>query len=135
AGTVRAADRWRALDRESEKPCEAAAKILRTLGAEELAWDYLTTPIGQRPNEADPWVSLAQTLAKEGNLDLADRAYTAAFEAEPTNAQILWDRAQLLRQAGKHGPAKELVAQLATGEWDARFQSLKAQARWQLEGR
>ncbi|HMC64728.1 MAG TPA: hypothetical protein VKI65_07300, partial [Gemmataceae bacterium] len=84
ARTVRAADRWRAIDRDSNAPCQSAAKVLRTLGAEDMAWDYQTTPIGQRPNESDPWLVLAQSLAQQGHLDLADRAFAAAFEAEPT---------------------------------------------------
>jgi len=46
-------------------------------------------------------VDLARTLGRQGDAELADRAYTAAFEAEPTNAQILWDRAVALRQTGR----------------------------------
>ena len=33
--------------------------MLKLLGARDLAWDYLTTPIGQKPNEAAPWRNLA----------------------------------------------------------------------------
>src|SRR5262249_35596217 len=106
ARIVRAADRWRALDPDSNAACQAAAKILQTVGAEDLAWDYLTTPLGQRPNEAEPWLSLAQTLRNAGNFPLADRAYATAFEAEPTNAQILLDRATTLQQAGQTAEAR-----------------------------
>jgi ferric-dicitrate binding protein FerR (iron transport regulator)/tetratricopeptide (TPR) repeat protein len=133
--TIRAADRWRALDRESDTPCQSAAAILKTLGRHDLAWDYLTTPLGQKPNEADPWLRLAQTLSREGQPDLADRAYAAAFEAEPTNAQILWDRAQNLRQAGKTEEARRLMRQIADTDWQPRFRWIRGQARWQLEGR
>src|SRR5206468_3352138 len=67
ARTVRAADRWRALDREnSNAPCDQAAHILKQLGGRDLAWEYLTTPIGQRPNESGPWHGLAQTMSREG---------------------------------------------------------------------
>ncbi|HMF13630.1 MAG TPA: hypothetical protein VKE94_15030, partial [Gemmataceae bacterium] len=68
-----------------------------------------------------------------GELDLADRAYTAAFEAEPTNAQILWDRATNLRQAGKVQEAKMLYRQLAEDTWQPRFAWLQTQARWMME--
>ncbi|HXG09156.1 MAG TPA: VIT domain-containing protein [Gemmataceae bacterium] len=132
--TVRAADRWRALDRESGPPCQQAAKILKTLGVRELAWEYLTTPIGQRPNESAPWLGLARTLNQEGDLDLADLAYAAAFDAEPTNAQILWDRAQNLRQAGKEAEALQVLRRLADGKWQPRFNWLQAQARQQVRG-
>ncbi len=132
--TVKAADRWRALDRDNSQPCDQAARVLKTLGHNDLAWDYLTTPIGQRPNEGGPWRSLAQSLAFQGDLTLADRAYKAASEAEPTDAQLLWDRAQNLRRQGKLAESHQLLRQIVQGEWP-RFNNLKAQARWQLEGR
>jgi Tfp pilus assembly protein PilF len=132
---VRAADRWRALDEDGSQACQQAGRILQTLGRRNLSWDYLTTPISQRPNEAAPWQELAQTLSRKGDLELADRAYTAAFEAEPTNAQLLWDRAQNLRQAGKTVAAQKLFRQLAEGKWQPRFQWLQTQARWQVQNR
>jgi ferric-dicitrate binding protein FerR (iron transport regulator)/tetratricopeptide (TPR) repeat protein len=135
AKTVRAADCWRALDRDSDRPCAVAAEILRALGAGDLAWEYLTTPIGQRPNESGPWQSLAQTLNREGDFVLADRAYAAAFEAEPTNPQLLWDRAQSLRQNGKQAEAQKLMRQIVEGDWQPRFGWVRSQAKWQLEGR
>jgi tetratricopeptide (TPR) repeat protein len=135
AKVVRAADRWRALDRDGSGACQAAGRILQTLGDRDLSWDYLTTPVGLRPNEADPWLDLARTLSRQGDLDLADRAYMAAFEAEPTNAQILWDRAQNLRQGGKTLAAHRLLQQLAEGKWQPRFEWLKTQARWEVRGR
>jgi tetratricopeptide (TPR) repeat protein len=129
AKVVRTADRWRSLDSDGEPASRSAARILQTLGGRDLAWDYLTTPVGLHPNEAGPWVSLAETLRQKGDVDLADRAYTAAFEAEPTNAQILWDRAQNLRQAGRRAEAQALFRQLADGTWQPRFAWLQSQAR------
>jgi hypothetical protein len=135
AKVIRAADRWRALDRDGAEACNLAARILQTLGERELRWDYLTTPVAERPNEAGPWVDLARTLNRQGELTLADRAYRAAFESEPTNAQILWDRAGNLRQAGQMARARDLYRQLADGDWQPRFRGLQTQARWELEKR
>ncbi|HKI38357.1 MAG TPA: VIT domain-containing protein [Gemmataceae bacterium] len=135
ARVVRTADRWRALDPEADGACETAGRILRTVGERELVWDYLTTPVGRRPNESAPWVALATTLSRTGELGLADRAYAAAFEAEPTDAQILWDRAQNLCQAGKTTEAQKLYRQLAEGDWQPRFNWVRTQAKWQLEKR
>jgi ferric-dicitrate binding protein FerR (iron transport regulator) len=135
ARTIRAADRWRALDRDNGEVCEQAARILKTLGANEMAWDYITTPIGMRPNEAGPWHQLAQRLTRQGENNLADLAYKAAFEAEPTDAQLLWDRALNLQQAGKRAEANTVLKQIKDGEWQPRFAWLKSQAQWQLEGR
>ncbi|HYT90962.1 MAG TPA: hypothetical protein VEL76_19785, partial [Gemmataceae bacterium] len=131
---VRVADRWRALDRETSAACETVARILQRLGERDLGWEYLTTPVALRPNEAAPWARLAQTLHHKGDLELADRAYLAAYEAEPTNAQALWDRAQNLRQAGRTVEAAQLFRQIAEGAWQPRFQGLQAQARLQSQG-
>jgi Tfp pilus assembly protein PilF len=135
ARLVRAADRWRALDPDGNGACEVAGRVLRTLGERELVWDYLTTPVGRRPNESDPWVALAGTLARTGELGLADRAYAAAFEAEPTNAEVLWERAQNLRRSGKAAEAQKLYRQLAEGDWQPRFNWVRTQAKWQLDKR
>jgi hypothetical protein len=129
AKVVRVADRWRSLDPENDKPCQAAGQVLRTLGAKELVWDYLTTPIARRPTEAEPWAGLAGELSRRGDRDLADRAFAAAFAAEPTNAQYLWDRAQNLRQFGKREEARKLYRQLAERKWQPRFAWLQTQAR------
>ena len=138
ARTVHAADRWRSLDPETSNHCNLAAKILRKIGgreAELLAWDFLTTPLALKPNSSDPWLTLAQSAIEEGDLDLADRCYEAAFAAEPTNAQILWDRAKLLERRSEIGRSRELMTQLAKSDWQPRFEGLKTQARQTLEGR
>jgi hypothetical protein len=135
AKVVRAADRWRELDRDAARPCELAAQALRALGERELAWDYLTTPAALKPNEAEPWGTIAGQLRRQGELALADRAYEAAFAAEPTNAELLWQRAQLLKTGGHLVKARALYRQIADGAWQPRFAGVKAQARWELESR
>jgi predicted Zn-dependent protease len=129
AKVVHAADRWRALDPEPTQVCQMTAAILQAVGAKELAWDYLTTPAGLKPNEAAPWVSLAQWLQKDGYLDLADKAFGIAYDAEPTNAQILWDRAQNLLQAGRGEDARAVYRVLAESSWQPRFQGLQNEAK------
>ncbi|HKB01627.1 MAG TPA: VIT domain-containing protein [Gemmataceae bacterium] len=135
---VKAADRWRHLDPEATELPNRVAAILRKaggLGAADLAWDYATTPLALKPNESGPWVSLAWALRHEGNWRLADKSYAMAFAAEPTNAQLLWDRAEYLRQEGQIAESRRLMRQLADGAWQPRFNGLKAQARQAIEGR
>jgi Tfp pilus assembly protein PilF len=132
AKVVRAADRWRAVDRDAAQPSNLAARTLQTLEERDLAWDYLTTPIATQPNEAEPWVALAGTLRTQGNVDLAELAYKAAAESEPTNAQILWDRAENLAASGQTVPAQRLFRQIAEGNWQPRFQGLRNQAKLRL---
>ena len=129
ARIVRAADRWRALDSDDQGPCQAAAKALQGLGATDLAWDYLTSPLATRPNEAQPWLGMAGTLKQEGQYDLAGKAYASAFAAEGSNAQILWDWAQMLQQTGRNDQAREVYRKIAKGDWQPRFSYLKEQAK------
>jgi len=60
--------------------------------------------------------------------DLAQRAYASAFEAESTNAQILWDRAQLLQQRGRSDRARAIYRRIAEGTWQPNYRSLQDQA-------
>lgn len=126
---VQATDRWRSLETDVTGPCQHASRLLATLGLHDIAWDYLTTPLASKPNESTAWLDLAKTLREERRYDLASRAYKSAFEAEPTNAQILWDHARLLDQAGQTQEARQLYDQIARGQWQPRFQSLQRRAQ------
>ncbi|MCH8923108.1 MAG: hypothetical protein IIA67_08180, partial [Planctomycetes bacterium] len=126
---VRAADRWRSLEVDVTAPCQRASQVLRLLGESDLAWQYLTTPLAMRPNEAQPWNDMAGALKTEGDVDLADLAYTEAFNAEETNAQILWDHAEMLAAAGRKSQARELYEQIAESKWGRAFQSVQSRAK------
>ena len=132
AQVIRTADRWRTLDPDGTHACQSAAVVLRAAGKKELAWDYLTTPISLRPNEGATYHSLAQNLQGQNEMDLADKAYVLAFESEPTNAQLLWDRAQMLQHAGRYADARKVYQRLADGQWQSRFGWMQQQARWHL---
>jgi Tfp pilus assembly protein PilF len=129
---VRAADRWRALDSDPTSACQAAARLLRDLDQPALAWEYLTSPVAFKPNEADPFKNLAQELSNSGDAALAEKAYAAAFAAEPTNAELLWLRVGVLRQAGKESEALKVLGQIADGDWQPRFDWIKRNARQTL---
>lgn len=129
---IRVADRWRVVDPDDTAACRLAARIVALLGDQELAWDYLTTPLADKPNESAPWVALAKEMSGQKKIELADRAYRQAFDAEATNAQILWDHAELLRQNDRDESAQELYEQLAREDWQPRFRNLKNQAQQRL---
>ena len=129
AEVICAADRWRQFDPDPTTACQAAARILGELGETDLAWDYLTTPLCVAPYEASGWADLARTLRQQGQVDLADRAYAAACEADPVNAQILWDRAELLWENGRREQARPLFQKIAAGPWGPRFADLQSRAR------
>jgi Tfp pilus assembly protein PilF len=129
---VRAADRWRALDPEGTDVYRRAGWLLKDLDRPHLAWDYLTSPIALRPNEAKPLRELAQELSAPNDLALGERAYAAAFAAEPTDADLLWQRALLLRRLGRDADANAALTQLVDGTWQPRFSDVVNQARQAL---
>ncbi len=131
AKVIRSTDRWRLLDGDSAEPCMLAGKIFHTLGQHELAWDYwyAPLPIDLHPAESKPWLDLAETLIGQGDLQKADRALAMAFEAEPTNPDLLWKRAQNLVRQGQAGRARALYRQIADGQWQERFNATVEQAR------
>ena len=125
-------------DPEAMSACDQAVpRFYSSIGGQreaDLAWDYLTTPLALRPNESQPWLGLAASATEEGDLALADSCYAAAFGAEPTNAQILWDRAKLLELRGEIAKSREVMNQLLAGDWQPRFDGLKLQVK-QVLGR
>ena len=133
ARIISAADQWRTLDTDVTTVCQTTAKLLRTLGADQFAWDYLTTPVAGRGTESAPWVTLAAQLREQGDYDLSDRAYSAAHQAEPTNPEILWEHAQMLDVAGQDEASVELVKRIAEGSWQPRFQRAVSDAKAKLE--
>jgi hypothetical protein len=65
-------------------------------------------------------------------VDRADEAYVKAFNAESTNAEILWSRAEFLRQHDRMEEAQELLEKIVHETWQPRFDSIKAQAQQRL---
>ena len=129
---IRAADRWRSMDSDDTQACNLAAYALRSLGAKDAAWDYMTTPLADKPNEASSWAGVARELRGQGELELAARAFATAFAAESTDAQLLWEQAQVLQQAGKTAQARDVYRKLAAGTWHFRFDWVKGQAIQQV---
>lgn len=135
---VKNMDRWRHLDAEADGICQRAGATLRKIGgtdAKLLAWDYETTPLALKPNESGPWENLANTLRSQSDWQATDRAYELAYLAEPTNAQLLWNRAQHLKDKGQLAQAQQVFKQLADGKWQDRFASLVTMAKAASEGR
>jgi tetratricopeptide (TPR) repeat protein len=129
---VRAADRWRSLDPEDPVVCPLAAQLLQRLGMKELAWEYLNTPLAIFPPDAAAWSELGKALVKLEDFELAALAYEQASAADPADAQLLWDQAQVLERAGKHADARAIYRRLAAGSWAPPLRWIQAAARRQL---
>lgn len=125
---ISVADRWRSMEDDIGLPCNRVASIFSAMGADELAWQYVTTPLAARPNEAAPWLDLAAKMKAEENYAMADRAYREAFQSEGTNAEILWQHATMLKELGRHEDARKLYQQIRNTTWQPRFEYLKSQA-------
>ena len=128
ARIVRAADRWRSLDPDVTTVCFTTARLMREMESPDLAWEYVTSPLATRPNDADSLRKLAAELSDAAQLELAERAYGAAFAVEPTDAQLLWDRALVLQRLNRNEDARAIFKQIAEGQWQPRFENLRQQA-------
>jgi Vault protein inter-alpha-trypsin domain/FecR protein len=126
---IRATDQWRSLVDDDTTPCRLASDVLVKLNLTEIAWDYLTTPLADNSGESGPWKSLAESLVKNDSIDLADMAWTRAFEFEQTNPEILLSHARMLQQHGQRQKARRLVQKVVGGKWQPRFSKTVDQAR------
>jgi hypothetical protein len=126
------ADQWRAVDPLDTVPCRRAAQLLCLAGQRELAWEYLTSPSVLQQGSAADWLELAHRLRDQHEHDLAERAFAEAAAREPSNAEIVWERALNHRAAGRAGAARALFQQLDKGVWDERYRSFQSRARQAL---
>jgi hypothetical protein len=120
ARVVRAADRWRSLDPGSADPCLAAGSILHAAGLDDLAWDYLTTPLTVPGGDVNEALGLARRLARDGAYDLAERAFRLAAQAEPDSTSFLQERVENLQRAGRTAEARALLRSVKPERTDKR---------------
>ena len=133
--TVRAIDRWRAHDPEAGDGCKKAAEVFALLGENDLAWDYTTTTLLGDGLDVARWQRVAQERNQTGDYLLADRALLVASEVDATNAEVVWQRAKNLRQAGKVAEADMLLHRLANEQWPERYQGIRSSAQYSLTHR
>ena len=62
-------------------------------------------------------------------------ALKVASDVDPTDAEVVWQRAKTLRAAKKDAEADELMRRLADENWPERYQGIHAHAREQLQRR
>jgi hypothetical protein len=110
------ADRWRAVDPADWIPCDLAGRILRLAGERELAWGYLTTPAALSGGAATGWLELARQQHWERDYDLAERAFAVASSLDPSNTEIISERALNHRAAGR-GEADRKVLDPIETDW------------------
>jgi tetratricopeptide (TPR) repeat protein len=130
---AQAADAWRSVDPDPTQACQRAAKLLQLVGLHDSAWEYWTTPLANTANSSAAWSNLAGALQETNQLHLAGQAWSEAFAAEPTNPELLWHHATLLRSQGHMKQAKPLLQLIVTGKWQPRFANIQSQARSALK--
>ncbi|MCA9009959.1 MAG: hypothetical protein KDB01_09450, partial [Planctomycetaceae bacterium] len=133
ASIVQAADQWRTLDNDDTIACRTASRLLAKLGSKDLAWDYLVTPLSENSGESAPWIALARNLGNEKQVDLADVAWTRAYEFETTNPEILLEHAKLLQSFGRTAEARVLLYQVTDRSWQLQYSNVVQEVRTLLQ--
>ena len=128
----RAAGRWRDIDVDDTDACHRTAKILTKLGFADAAWNYWTSPLAETPDQSPVWVTFATAMNDEHRFNVADRAWSTAFECESTNPELLLKHAQFLRTIGQQQRAYDLLTRITTSTWQPRFDPIKTQAQSML---
>jgi tetratricopeptide (TPR) repeat protein len=130
---TQAADAWRSIDPDPTFACQRSAKFLQLVGLYDDAWDYWTTPLVNTAGSSAAWKSLAGALAETRQIHRASHAWDEAFAAEPTDPELLWNHAVLLRDHNQPERARKLLTQIATGKWQPRFEHFKSKAKSLLQ--
>ncbi len=130
---TQATDAWRSVDPDPTVACQRAAKLLQLIGLYDDAWDYWTTPLVNTANRSAAWTTLATALAETNQIHRASQAWNEAFAAEPTNPELLWNHASLLRNHSQPERARKLLTQIMNGKWQPRFANYKSKAKSLLQ--
>ncbi len=130
---TQAADAWRSIDPDSTQACQRTAKLLQLIGLYDGAWEYWTTPLVNTADSSDAWENLATALTESKQIHRASQAWGEAFAAEPTDPELLWKHATLLRNNNKPDQAKKLLTQIINGKWQPRFAHFKSKAKALLQ--
>ncbi|HIE98994.1 MAG TPA: hypothetical protein EYQ63_18830 [Fuerstia sp.] len=129
ARIIRSADQWRSLEDDATTCCHLTARILSKLNQTDLAWSYLTTPLAGQSGESAPWRTLADNLTEQKQVELADMAWSRAFEFERTNPELLLSHAKMLSANGQAVASRRLLKQIVDTNWQPRFARVQQQAR------
>tara|TARA_R110002072_G_scaffold303142_1_gene495835 strand:+ start:109260 stop:115841 length:6582 start_codon:yes stop_codon:yes gene_type:complete len=130
---TQATDAWRSVDPDPTVACQRAAKLLQLVGLYDDAWAYWTTPLANTTSSSGAWTKLAMALAETNQIHRASQAWSEAFAAEPTNPELLWNHASLLRNHNQPEQAKKLLTQIMNGKWQPRFANYKPRAKSLLQ--
>lgn len=128
-----AADAWRSVDPDPAPACHRAASLLQMIGLHADAWDYWTTSLVDMASSSEAWKNLAVVLAETGQVHRASQAWEEAFAAEPTDPELLWNHAILLREHQQSERAKKILTQIVSGKWQPRFEQYRSKARTLLQ--
>lgn len=130
----RAASRWREIDDNDTSACHRTARMLTKLGLPAAAWNYWTSPLAETPDQAIVWQTFASAMNAEQRFNVADKAWSTAFECESTNPEILLQHAQFLIAQHQNERARDLLTRITSGTWQPRFEGIKSQAQSMLNG-
>jgi tetratricopeptide (TPR) repeat protein len=123
---IRLADRARVVfPHNSVGILNTASRGLMQLGADDLAWGYLTTPLAGRGDNPEAWNDLAWRLAETDRHDLAADSKLIAARLSPDSLDAAWEAGEMLEQADRIDEAvavyRHALTRKGENDWDRRI--------------
>ncbi len=120
---IRLADRARVVfPRDSVRILNTASRGLMQLGADDLAWGYLTTPLAGRGDNPEAWNDLAWRLEQTDRYDLAADSKLIAARLLPDSLDAAWEAGEMLEQANRTDEAvavyRHALTRKGESDWD-----------------
>jgi len=100
------------LDPLNPVPHMTRGLILDRLGSLDAAVDALETAVALAPDAAEPIRLLAGVLSRSTRASQAEAAARQALERDPTNPQLMNDRAAVLMRLHRHAEARDLLREV-----------------------
>ena len=116
---------WRAIDPDHAARERLLGELLLSLGEDDEAWRYLSTPIDLAPREGSSFQSAAEVLERSNKLSHALTLWHRAYAIDATNPTWLQRAAQVELALGHKDAAKATLTRIARGSWHQRWSPVK----------
>jgi tetratricopeptide (TPR) repeat protein len=108
------------------------ATFLRMAGRDEEAWEFLSSVIDQKPNDANSYFQVGQWYRGQHDLARAVRWMGEAPQWDTANPEWLFHYGSVLKELGRKSEANVQFKKIINGKWANGLQNWVDRARNEL---